>query len=85
MVVEHLAVHAVDALVGVDVPLRVDALHRALVGAPLARIAAFPVAAQPVEHPQPAGNSECGAERAQVAAEEALDEQACRNQCDGEE
>src|SRR5690606_39134446 len=41
VVVELLAVQAGNALVGVDVPLGVDRLHRALLEAAHARVAAF--------------------------------------------
>ena len=41
VVVEHLAVQAVDAFVGIDVAFGVDRLDRALIAAALARTAAF--------------------------------------------
>jgi hypothetical protein len=35
--IQLLAMHAIDALVDIDVPFRMDRLHRALIGAALAR------------------------------------------------
>src|SRR5512138_4025843 len=84
MVIEHLAVQAGDALVGIDVSFRMDRLHRALIEAAHAGIAALAVAPQPVEHAQAPRYGQRGAERAEIAAEEALDEEAGDEQRDGE-
>src|SRR5690606_14822681 len=46
-VVQHLAVQARDAFVGVDVAFRMDRFHRAFLEAAHARIAAFAVALEP--------------------------------------
>ena len=83
VVVQLLAMHAVDALVDIDLPLGMDRLHRAFLGAALARRAAFGPALQPLEHADPAGDRERRAERAEIAAEEALDEQAGRQAASG--
>src|SRR3546814_3587070 len=74
-----------DAFVRIDVALRVDRLDRALLEAAHAGIAAFSVALQPVEHPQAPGNRQRRAQRAQVAAEEAFDEQPGGDQRDGKQ
>ena len=58
------------ALVGVDLPGRMDRLHLAFLGADLARLAALAPALQPVEQPQPRRDRQRRAERAQVAAVE---------------
>ena len=55
VVVQHLAVQALDALVGVDVPLGMDRLHRAFVAAALAGLPHSRIAPQPVEQPERAG------------------------------
>jgi hypothetical protein len=73
--VENLTMQAVDAFVRVDLARRVDRLHRALVGAGLAGISAFVIALQPVEHPEPRRDRQRRAQRAEIAAVEALDEQ----------
>src|SRR3546814_12103215 len=78
--IEHLAVQARDALVGIDVPLRMDRLHRAFVVAAHAGIAAFAVAPQPVEHAKPPRDGKRRAERAEIAAKEALDEEGGRSE-----
>src|SRR3546814_19730171 len=52
VVVQHLAVQALDAFVGVDAAGGLDGLHRAFDVAALARVAAFVIAAQPVENAQ---------------------------------
>ena len=69
VVIQHLAVQALDAFVGIDVPFGMDGLHRALVAAALARVAAFAVTPEPVEHAQARRNRERRAERAQITAE----------------
>ena len=76
IVVQFLAMHAVDALIDVDMSLGMDRLHRAFFGAALARRAAFRPAFQPFEHPDAAGDGQSRTQRAEVAAEKALDEQA---------
>ena len=75
VLVELLAVHAVDALVDIDLAVGVDRLNRAFLGTALAGRAAFGPALQPVEHAEPSGDRQRRAERAEVAAEEALDEE----------
>ena len=71
---------AVETLVRVYVPVRMDRLHHAFLGAAMARRTAFLVAPEPFEDPQLAGDRERRAERAEIAAEEALDEEADRQQ-----
>src|SRR5690606_14989603 len=84
--VEILAVHAPDALVRVDVTVGVDALHRAFLGAALAGGAALRMPLEPgEEHRQTRRNGEGRAERAEIAAEEPLDEQADHEQGHREE
>ena len=73
--VKNLTMQAVHAFVRIDFAGRVDGLHRAFIGAGLAGVAAFVVAFQPVEHPQPCRDRQRGAQRAQIAAVEPLDEQ----------
>ena len=85
MPVENLAIHALNALIGVDVPLRVDGADRAFPSAALAGRTAFFVSAQPVEHPQSGRNGKGSAERTQIAAIKTLDEQAGDQQSDGEQ
>ena len=74
VVVELLTVEAVDALMDVDYAVRVDGGNRALMGATLARCAAFRPALEPVEHAQPTWDREGGTQGAHIAAEEAFDE-----------
>src|SRR5690606_42064947 len=50
--VKNLTVQAVHAFVRVDLSRWVDRLNGALVGAGLARMAAFTVALEPIEHAQ---------------------------------
>ena len=75
VVIQHLAVQALDTFVGVDVTLRMNRLHRAIVRTALAGIAAHLIAAQPVKHAQTGGNRQRRAKRAQIAAIKALDKQ----------
>src|SRR5215472_15505369 len=76
VVVKFLAVHAVDALIDVDMPLGMDRLHGAVLGAALARGSALFPAAKPFEGSDAAGNRQRSTERTQIAAEETFDEQA---------
>ncbi|CAM4107566.1 hypothetical protein ACMU6081_27640 [Achromobacter mucicolens] len=85
MVVQHLAMQALDALVRVDFAGGVDGLDGAFDVAALTGVAAVAVALEPVEDAQPGGDGQGGAQRAQVAAEEALDEQARDKQRHGEQ
>ena len=71
----ELAGQAVDAFVGVDPAVGVDRLDRAGLGADLAGLAALPAALQPFEHADPRRQGERGAERAEVAAVGARDEE----------
>ena len=80
VVVEHLAVEALNAFVRVDIALGVNRLHRAIVGATLAGVAAHRIAAQPVKHPQARRNGQGRAQRAQIAAIKALDKQTGQKQ-----
>src|SRR5690606_18917571 len=80
MVVQDLAVQARYALIGVDVALGMDRLDRAFLEAAHARVAAFAIALEPVEHADAPRDRQRRAERAQVAAEEALDEKPCHQQ-----
>ena len=83
--INDLAVHTVEALVGIDLAERVDRLHHAVLGAKLAFVAALLAPLQPVEHAPAAGNRERGAEHAEVAAVEALDEETGPKKQDCEE
>ena len=56
VVVEFLAMHAVDALIDVDVPLGMDRLHGALLGTAVAGRSAFLPATQPFEGSDATGN-----------------------------
>src|SRR5690606_5522490 len=76
VVIKFLTMHAVDALIDVDLSFRMERLDRALLGATVARRTAFRPAFQPFEHADASGNGECGTERAHIAAVEALNEQA---------
>src|SRR5690606_31714723 len=69
VVVGHLAIEAVMALVVVDMPIRVDGLNLAFLGAQLAGVAALLAALEPVEQAHPAGHRQRRTERAHVAAE----------------
>ena len=64
---------------GLMCPSGMDRLHRAFVAAALAGVAALAIATQPIEQPQPRRDRHRRAERAQIAAERALDEQARRD------
>jgi hypothetical protein len=75
VVVEHLAMQALDAFVGVYMPFGMDRLNGAFVAAALAWTAAFTVAPQPIEQTQARWYRHGRAHRAQIAAEGALDEQ----------
>src|SRR5690554_7129109 len=57
------------ALVVVDMPIRVDGLNLAFLGAQLAGVAALLAALEPVEQAHPAGHRQRRTERAHVAAE----------------
>ncbi|MNE29470.1 hypothetical protein D3C80_1229520 [compost metagenome] len=76
VVIELLAMHAVDALVDVDLAFRMNGLHRTFLGATLTRCTAFRPALQPFEHADPAGNGQRRAQRTEIAAVETLNEQA---------
>ena len=80
--VKLLAVHAVNAFINVDVTLGMDRLDGAFVSAALAGLAAFRPSPQPFEHADASGDRERRTQRADVAAEEALDEKP-RTQQDG--
>src|SRR5438045_9784339 len=67
--------HAVDALIDVDVTFGMNRLSRTFIGATLTWRAAFGPAPQPLEHADVAGNCERRTERAHVAAEKPFDEQ----------
>ena len=56
--IEHLAIHAVEALVGVDLAVGMNGLDHALFGAALAGAGALFVPAQPLKNPQLAGNGQ---------------------------
>ena len=73
--VNDLAVHAVEAFVGIDLAQRMDGLDHAVLGAELALVAALLPAFQPVEHVSAAGDRERGAKDAEVAAIETLDKE----------
>ena len=51
MVIKHLAVQTLDALVWVDVALRMKSLDGSFVGTSLAGVAAFAITPQPVKQP----------------------------------
>src|SRR5690606_21191724 len=84
VVVENLAVQAGNALIGIDVSFRMDRLDRALVEAAHARIAAFAIALEPVEHPQPARERQGGAKGTEIPAEEPFDEKPRSDEHQGE-
>src|SRR5581483_12156217 len=75
IVVDDLAVEAIEAFVHVDCPARLDRLYRAAPCAQLAGAAAFRAALQRHEAAQPAANRHYRAKRAEKAAERAFDEQ----------
>ena len=76
MVIEHLAMKALNALVRIDVSFRMDGLHRTFVSASLAGNAAFAIPPQPVKQAETRRNGESGAHGAEIAAEGALHEEA---------
>src|SRR5262249_6580676 len=75
VVVEHLAVQALDAFVGIDHPLGMDRLDGAFVPAALAGRAAFLVALQPIEHADAGRNGKRAAQGAEIAAVEPFDDE----------
>jgi hypothetical protein len=86
VVIEHLTVQTLDAFVRIDVAFGMDGLHWAFVAAALARVAAFAIAPQPVEHAQPCRQCERGAKWTEIAAEHPLHSQArCQDRADIEE
>src|SRR5690606_19645124 len=68
VVVQLLAMHAVDALIDVDLPFRMDCLNGALLCAALARRTAFGPSLEPFEHSDPARYGEGSAKRTEIAA-----------------
>src|SRR5690606_36060198 len=78
--VKNLTVQAVHAFVRVDLSRWVDRLNGALVGAGLARMAAFTVALEPIEHAQPRWDRQRRAEGAEIAAVEPLHEKPRRQE-----
>ena len=73
VMIEFLAVEALNALVRIDMTFGMDGLYRTFVSTALARIAAFTIASQPIEHTHLGGNRQRSAQWAQIAAEETLD------------
>ena len=76
ILVDDLAVEAIEAFVHVDCPARLDGLYRAAPCAQLAGAAAFRAALQRREPAQPAANRHHRAKRAEEPAKRPFDEQA---------
>ena len=76
MIVEviRLALQAVDAFIGIDMPVRVNCLNGAAYRADPALSAALMPPLEPFEHSQPRWNTKSRPKRAKVAAIEAFDE-----------
>src|SRR5690606_4591966 len=63
VVIKHLAIQALDALIGIDRTFGLNGLDWTFNGAQLARIAAGRVTTQPVEDAQSGRDGQCGAQR----------------------
>src|SRR5579875_549724 len=81
VMVKHLTMQTLDALIGIDVPFGMNGLHRAFIPTALTGVAAFAIAAQPVEYAQPRGYGERCTKRTEIATEETFNGKVRREQC----
>ena len=81
---DHLAPQAEDAFVRIDPAQRIDRTDGTLRFAEPALTSALRPAVEPVEELYLGGNSERGAQGTQVATEESLDKETCRQQAKSE-